>query len=57
MLERVVALTTAYPGIVAQAREGESDPIAQWFVQEHEIASFRDRGEAMIALLVEKLES
>ena len=57
VLERVVALTTAYPGIVTQAKQGETDPIAGWFASEHTFQEFRDRGEALLAVVIEKLES
>jgi hypothetical protein len=53
----VVALTDAYPGIVARAREGEADPISTWFASEHTFQEFRNRGEVMVDLVVDKLES
>jgi len=57
VLKRVVALTNAYPGIVAQAEEGAADPITTWFTSEHAFSEFRNRGAAMIDLVVDKLES
>jgi len=57
VLERVVALTNATPEIVALAKEGETDPITSWFVSEHTFGEFRGRGDAMLALVVDKLES
>ncbi len=57
VLERVVALTHAYPGIVAQAREGEADPVSSWFTSAHTFAEYRNRGDVLIDLIVAKLES
>ncbi len=57
VLERVVELTHAYPGIVAQAREGEADSITAWFTSQHTFTEFRNRGDTMIDLVVDKLES
>ncbi len=57
ILERVVRMTSTYPAFVAQCRQGERDPIAQWFEQEHEYREYRGRGEAVIALVLDKINS
>jgi hypothetical protein len=57
VLDRVVALTSAWPGLVARSKEGEHDPIGQWFTENHSFGEFRGRGAEMIALVVDKLES
>jgi hypothetical protein len=57
VLERVVKLTSAWPALVAVSREGEQDPVSQWFVSEYSFRDFRGRGEELIDLIVEKLES
>jgi hypothetical protein len=57
VLERVVELTDAYPGIVAQTQEGEADPISNWFISEHTFKDFRNRGETMVDIVIDKLES
>lgn len=57
VLERVVEMTSASPSVVSKNREGEQDPISEWFVQNHSLRDFRGRGEAMIDLLIDKLES
>ena len=44
VLERLVKLTAAYPGIVAQSKQGEEDPVTSWFESEHSFAEFRGRG-------------
>ena len=56
VLERVVALTSR-PAIVAKSKEGEQDPITQWFTSEYSFADFRGRGSAMLDLIVDKLET
>ena len=57
VLERVLDLTKAYPGLIARAKEGEDDPVTGWFIGERTFREFRGRGEVMIDLLVDKLES
>jgi hypothetical protein len=57
VLERVAKLTAAYPGLVARSREGEADPVTQWFVSAHTFREFRGRGRSMIETIVDKLES
>ncbi len=57
VLERVIALTKAWPGLVSRSKEGEQDPIAGWFLSEHSFPEFKGRGDEMIELIVEKLES
>jgi len=57
VLERVVALMSARPEIVRKVREGESDPVARWFASEHGFRDFRGRGEEMLALIADKLDS
>src|SRR5213594_5014873 len=42
VLDRVVALTSSWPGIVAKAKEGERDPVSQWFASEYSFGDFRD---------------
>jgi len=57
VLERVVGLTSAYPGIVAKSTEGEQDPVSEWFTSEYSFRDFRGRGPELIELIVDKLES
>jgi hypothetical protein len=57
VLDRVVALTAAWPGLVARSKEGERDPVAEWFSRDHSFVEFRGRGAEMLGLIVEKLES
>ena len=57
VLQRVVALTSSDPAIVNKAREGERDPVSQWFAGDYSYSEFRGRGEELIDLIVDKLES
>ncbi len=57
VLERVTKLTSAYPGLVDKSKEGERDPVAQWFAGQHSLRGFRGRGRELIEMIVEKLES
>jgi hypothetical protein len=57
VLERVVELTSAHAGFVQKCREGEQDPVSQWFEAEHTFDSFRGRGTEFIELIVDKLET
>jgi hypothetical protein len=43
--------------VVRKFKEGERDPISQWFVQDHSFHDFKGSGAGMIDLLVEKIES
>ncbi len=38
-------------------RDGEQDPVSQWFEAEHSFGSFRGRGSEFIEVIVDKLES
>ena len=57
VLERVVALTSAWPGLVRVSKEGEDDPISKWFASEYNFPDFRGRGAELIDLIVDKLDS
>ena len=57
VLERVVALTSSWPGMVAKSQEGEQDSVSEWFSSEHTFGEFRSRGTAMLEIVVDKLES
>jgi hypothetical protein len=56
VLDRVVALTSAWPGLIARSKRGEQDPVAKWFVSDHSFGEFRGRGAEMISIVVDKLE-
>jgi hypothetical protein len=57
VLDRVVQLNAAYRGLVAHCKEGERDPVTQWFENEHSYRDFRGRGAELVERIVDKLES
>ena len=57
VLERVLALTSIWPGLVAKSKEGEQDPVGGWFLSEHSFSEFKGRGNEMIEMIVDKLET
>ena len=57
VLDRVVALTSNWPEIVAKSKEGEQDPVSVWFTDEHSFGDFRGRSSEMLDLIIDKLES
>jgi len=57
VLERVVELTSRSSALVKKHREGEQDPISRWFESEYTYRDFKGRGQEMIELIVDKLDS
>ena len=57
VLDRVVKLTAAYPGMVARVKKGEQDPVSRWFTGAHSFNEFRGRGPSLMDLIVAKLEA
>ena len=57
VLDRVVALTSNAPELVTLIKEGERDPVSEWFSSEYSFNDFRGRGPELLDLIVDKLES
>jgi len=57
VLDRVVKLISASPAMVQKHREGQEDPISQWFESEYTYKDFKGLGPELIELLVDKIES
>lgn len=57
VLDRVVALTSGSPDLVAHVKEGERDPVSAWFSSEYAFTDFRGRGPELLDVIVDKLES
>ncbi len=57
VLDRVVALTSAWPGIVAKSKAGEEDSVSEWFSSEYSFRDFRGLGTELVEMIVDKLES
>ena len=43
--------------LIRRFKEGEQDPISEWFASEYSYREFRGRGHEMLDRLVDKLES
>ena len=43
--------------LIQRFKEGEQDPIVEWFGSEYSFREFRGRGHEMIDRIVDKLES
>lgn len=54
VLGRIVELCASSAAIAKKAKTGASDPIVEWFEEDHEYGDFD--GPAFIDLIVEKLE-
>ena len=57
VLERVVQLTSAYPRIVEKSKEGELDPVSQWFAGDYTFGDFTGRGRELVGMIVDKLNT
>jgi hypothetical protein len=57
ILDRVVHLTSTNPTLVRAHKEGERDPVTQWFASEYDYGAFRGRPAALLDIVVDKLES
>ena len=57
VLDRVLQMISRSRIVVAKQREGERDPVSQWFESEYSYGDFRTRGAALIDLIWNKLES
>ena len=57
VMKRLLEFTSSNPVLVGRKAEGAKDPIAEWFEGDHDYSEFRGRGEAMLDLIVDKLES
>jgi hypothetical protein len=57
VLNRMLNLTGNYTGLVKRAKEGEKDPVREWFDDTHRMKEFFDKGDELMTLLVDKIES
>lgn len=56
VIGRLVDLSGTYPQVVKTAKDAESDPICEWFLETYSFSEFYQKPEEMIDLIVEKLE-
>jgi len=57
VLERVVGMTSVSPAVILRHKEGEEDPVSRWFESEYSYADFRGRGNELVELIVDKIDS
>lgn len=56
VVRRVLELTSTYPDIVKMSKKGEADVITEWFNDSYAMAEYYEEQEALISMLVEKIE-
>ena len=56
VIDRLVQLTSTYPSVVQACKEGEKDPMREWYEDGYETRQYRDDATAYVSLIVEKLE-
>jgi hypothetical protein len=57
VLQRVVELTSSHKSLIARCKEGERDPVTEWFEEVHSFGEFRGRGAELLGLIADKLDS
>jgi hypothetical protein len=57
VLDRVVRMTSSSAEVVRLHGEGEQDPVSRWVESEYAYRDYRGRGDELIELVVDKLES
>jgi len=56
VMERLVELTGTYADIVDMIKEGEKDPMTEWFDDGYTAQQYRSQPDAYLDLIIEKLE-
>jgi hypothetical protein len=56
ILARIVELSTMYPEFIKICKDGDKDPISEWFMETYKFSEFFNHPEKMAELIVEKLE-
>jgi hypothetical protein len=56
VMSRLVELTSNYPAIVQKIKEGDEDPIREWFEETYEYREFFAKPEELIELVIDKIE-
>jgi hypothetical protein len=57
VLERVVRMTAREQDLIRRHKEGERDPVSRWFESAYSYRDFRGRGEELVTIVADKLES
>ncbi|SMF66596.1 hypothetical protein [Pseudobacteriovorax antillogorgiicola] len=56
VVSRLVDLSGTYPQVVQMVKDGEADPISEWFTDTYAFREFYDSPESFIETIVNKLE-
>jgi hypothetical protein len=54
--ERILELSQTYDSVVKAIKEGEKDPLNEWFDDDFNAAQYQDNPESFIDVLVDKIE-
>ena len=54
--ERLVELSSTYDSIVKACKEGENDPVTEWFNDTYNMREWFDKPNEFVELIVEKIE-
>ena len=57
VMKRVLEITENHPNLVSKSREGEKDPIREWFDDTYTVREYFQQPDELIAMIVEKIES
>jgi hypothetical protein len=56
IIGRLVELSSTYPQVVNRAKDAETDPISEWFMETYSFGQFYQKPEEMVQLIIDKLE-
>ena len=56
-LQRLLELNDTYPEVIKKAKEGENDPITEWFMDSYQFREYLREPIELFKMLEEKLES
>ena len=57
VVQRLIELTGTYPSIVKACKDGEKDPMTEWFDDTYELRSWLGNADGYVDLIVDKLDS
>lgn len=57
VISRLLEFTSNYPSIISKIKQGDQDPIREWFEETYNYQEFYQTPEEFIRLIVDKIES
>ena len=57
VLQRLLELNETYPEITKKARNGEQDPVTEWFLDSYQLRDYMRDPSQLFSMIEEKLES